>query len=92
MNNRRIYLEAAKLTYKYMYHSYDTFSYQKMKVRIDVNKVELIENIGSRRDVTLQLVARAISLKLREYKESNRREAIIVWIDVHQPAISVLLH
>ena len=63
-----------------------------MKVRIDVNKIELIENIGSRRDVTLQLVARAISLELREYKESNRKEAIVVGIDVHQPAIPVMLH
>ena len=63
-----------------------------MKVRIDVNEVELIENIGPRRYVALQLVACASSLKLRQYEESNRRETIVVRIDVYQPAISVLFH
>ena len=62
-----------------------------MKVGIDVNKVELIENIGARRDVALQLIIIwAISLKVRQYEESNRREAIVVRINVRQPTISVV--
>jgi hypothetical protein len=62
-----------------------------MKVGIDIIEVELIENIGSRREVTLHLVACTIGLELGQYKESNRREAIVVRIDVHQPAIPVFI-
>lgn len=58
-----------------------------MKIRIDFVKKELSENVGTRSDVALQLIARAIRIKFRQDKESNRREAIIVGIDVHQPAI-----
>ena len=62
-----------------------------MKIRIDFVKEELIENIGTGSDVAFQLVACAIRLKLRQNKESNRREAVVVRIDVHQPAIPVYI-
>ena len=60
-----------------------------MKVRIDLIKEELVEDVGARRDVALQLVACAVSLKLRQYKESHRRETKIVGIDVDHPAVPV---
>ena len=60
-----------------------------MKVRIDFIKEELTKDSGTGCDVALQLAARAISFKLRQDKESNRGEAIVVWINVHQPAVPV---
>ena len=62
-----------------------------MKVWINVIKEELVENVWTRTDVALQLVACAVCLKLREYKECYGREAIVVGIDVSQPTISVTL-
>ena len=59
-----------------------------MQVRIDCVKEELIESVGTRRYVALYLATSAISLKVREHKECDRREAIIVGIDVCQPAIA----
>ena len=64
-----------------------------MKVRIDFVKEELIKDIWTRSDVALQLVACAICLKFRQDKKGNRREAIVVGIDVHYPAIPAhLIH
>jgi hypothetical protein len=60
-----------------------------MKIRIDLVKEKLTENVGTRSEVALQIVSGAIRIKLRQDKESNRREAIVVWIDVHHPAISI---
>ena len=57
-------------------------TYHKVKVRVDFVKKELVEDIGTRTDVALQLVACAISLKLGEYKECYRRETKVVGIDV----------
>ena len=59
-----------------------------MKVRIDLVKEKLTENVRTGSNVAFQMVSCAISFKLRQDKESNRREAIVIWIDVHQPAIS----
>ena len=61
-----------------------------MKVRVDFVKEELAEDIGSRRDIALQLVASAVSLKLRQHKEGHRRETKIVGIDVDHPAVPML--
>ena len=58
-----------------------------MKVRVYLIKEELIEDVGTRGDVALQLVASAVCYKVRQHKESYRRQTKVVGIDVDHPAI-----
>ena len=60
-----------------------------MKIRVDLVKEELVEDVGARRDVAFQLVAGAVSLELRQHKEGHRRETKIIGIYVDHPAVPV---
>ena len=71
-----------------MLHNCSLDSYHEMKIRVDLIEIELVENVGTRRDVALQLIATAISLKVREHKVSYRRQTKVVWIDVGYPTVS----
>ena len=62
-----------------------------MKVRIDIVKRELTEDVGTRTDVALQLASSAVRFKFRKDEESNRGETIVVWIDVYNPTVPALL-
>lgn len=62
-----------------------------MQVWINFIKKELVEDVGTRIDVALKSIAITVSLKVREHKECNSREPIIVGIDVGQPAIPTQL-
>ena len=64
-------------------------THHNVKVRIDLVKEELAENVWTRREVAFQLVTNAVSFKIREYKVSYRRETKVVGIDVDHPAIPV---
>ena len=62
-------------------------AYHEVKVRVDLVKEKLVQDVRTRRYVTLQLVAYAISFKLGQHKECYRRKAKVIGIDIHQPAI-----
>lgn len=61
-----------------------------MKVRVDFVKEVLVKEERARRDVTLQLIATATCLKIREHKVSHRRQTKVVGIDVDYPAVPEL--
>ena len=57
-------------------------THHKVKIRINLVKEELTEDVGTRTDVALQLVACAVSFKIRQCKECYGRKTKVVWIDV----------
>lgn len=63
-------------------------AHREVEVRIDCIKEELIESIGTRRNVALDLATTAVSLQVGKEKKCNRGEAIVVGIDVYQPTIA----
>ena len=62
-----------------------------MKIGVDLVKKELVQNVRTRRDVALQLVACAVSVELGQHKESYGRETKVVGIDVRHPAVPVVV-
>ena len=47
-------------------------AYSKVEVRIDCIKEELIESVGTRRNVALYLATGAVRLQIRKHKKCNR--------------------
>lgn len=58
----------------------------KMKVGVDLIKVELLQDLWSRLKEATKLRANTWNIKIRKYKHSHRRHSVIIGIDENDPS------